>query len=45
LVSVDPQAWAIVHGRLFLNYSVDVRVKWNADRERYIRDADARFPK
>jgi YHS domain-containing protein len=44
-VSIDPQAWAIVNGRLFLNYSLDVRVKWNADRERYIREADAHFPK
>lgn len=44
LASIDPNAWAIVHGRLYLNYSLDVRTKWNADQARYIREADTRWP-
>lgn len=44
LASIDPNAWAIVDGRLYLNYSPDIRSQWNADRARYIRDADARWP-
>jgi YHS domain-containing protein len=44
LASIDPNAWAIVDGHLYLNYSLEVRTKWNADRERYIRDANAHWP-
>ena len=42
--SIDPEAWSIVSGRLFLNYSLAIRRQWNEDRDRYIRDADARWP-
>jgi hypothetical protein len=41
---IDPEAWSIVNGRLFLNYSLAIRRQWNDDRDRYIRDADARWP-
>jgi YHS domain-containing protein len=44
LVTIDPQAWSIVRDRLYLNYSLAIRDQWNADRERFIRLADARFP-
>jgi YHS domain-containing protein len=43
LVKIDPEAWSIVNGRLFLNYSLAVREKWNADQARFIHDADAYF--
>ena len=38
----SPSAWSIAGGRLYLNYSLDIRTRWLADRDRYIRDADAR---
>jgi hypothetical protein len=41
---IDPEAWSIVGGRLFLNYSLAIRQQWSGDRDRYIRDADARWP-
>jgi YHS domain-containing protein len=44
LVRVDPEAWFVEGGRLFLNYSQDIRRTWLADRARFIRDADARWP-
>jgi YHS domain-containing protein len=43
LVKIDPEAWSIVNGRLFLNYSLEVRDKWKVDQARFIRDADAYF--
>jgi YHS domain-containing protein len=45
LVNIDPQAWSIVRDRLYLNYSLAVRDQWNADRDRYIRLADAYWAK
>lgn len=44
LVRIDPEAWSIEGGRLYLNYSLDIRRTWLADRARFIRDADARWP-
>ena len=29
--SVDPKAWSIVNGKLYLNYSLSVREQWNED--------------
>lgn len=44
LVRVDPEAWRIVDGRLYLNYSREIQAQWEADRARYIREADERWP-
>lgn len=44
LVHVDPQAWHVEGGRLFLNYSLDIRRQWLADRAHFIEQADARWP-
>lgn len=44
LVKIDPQAWSIVRDRLYLNYSLAIRDQWNADRDRFIRLADAHWP-
>jgi hypothetical protein len=44
LARIDPQAWSIEGGRLFLNYSLDIRRQWLADRERFIRQADTNWP-
>jgi YHS domain-containing protein len=42
--SIDPQAWSVVDGRLYLNYSVKVRATWEKDSPGYIRKADANWP-
>lgn len=42
--STDPQAWAIVDGTLYLNYSLDVRERWKQDIPGYIEKADANWP-
>ena len=42
--SIDPAAWSIVEGRLFLNYSLGVRERWRQDVPGYIRKADANWP-
>lgn len=39
-VSTDPEAFAIVDGKLYLNYSKPVQATWNLDRAGYIRKAD-----
>jgi YHS domain-containing protein len=44
-VSIDPQAWSIVEGKLYLNYSRSVREDWNKDIPGYLRKADANWPR
>jgi len=44
-VSVDPAAWSVVDGKLYLNYSKSVRENWNKDVPGYLRKADANWPK
>jgi len=41
----DPEAWSIVDGRLFLNYSLEVRAKWEQDSRGNIVKADGNWPK
>jgi hypothetical protein len=43
-VSSDPQAWSIVGGKLYLNYSLSVQKQWEAARDESIRKADAQWP-
>jgi hypothetical protein len=43
--SVDPQnAWAIVDGKLYLNYSVAIKERWEKDIPGNIQSADANWP-
>lgn len=42
---IDPDAWAIVDGKLYLNYSAAIQKKWEKDRAAYIIAADAHWPK
>lgn len=42
--ATDPNAWTIVDGKLYLNYSRSVRALWSARRARRISDADANWP-
>lgn len=43
-VAIDPAAWSIVDGKLYLNYSLSVRDDWKKDIPGYIRKADANWP-
>jgi YHS domain-containing protein len=42
--SADPQAWRIVDGKLYLNYSLDVQKTWEQDVPGNISKADANWP-
>jgi hypothetical protein len=42
--NIDPQAWTIVDGKLYLNYSVRVQRTWEEDVPGNIRRADANWP-
>lgn len=44
LVKVDPEAWSIVNGRLYLNYDLSVRKTWVARPQTYIARADTNWP-
>jgi YHS domain-containing protein len=41
---IDPSAWSIVDGRLYLNYSLSFRERWKKDIPGYIRKGDANWP-
>jgi len=43
--SADPQAWRIVDGKLYLNYSLDVQKTWEQDIPGNIKKADGNWPK
>jgi YHS domain-containing protein len=43
-VKIDPQAWSVVDGKLYLNYSLAVREDWKKDVPGYVRKADANWP-
>ena len=44
-VSTVPEAWSVVQGKLYLNYSRGVQGDWLKDPAGYIRKADANWPK
>ncbi len=37
--SIKPELWAIVDGKLYLNYSNSVQKRWDGDREGFIKAA------
>ena len=43
--STDPEAWKIVDGKLYLNYSKDVQATWERDVPGNISKADGNWPK
>jgi YHS domain-containing protein len=45
IVDIDPEAWTVFEGRLYLNVSRDVRRLWEKDKEEYIKKADANWPR
>ena len=40
----DPKVYAIVDGRLFLNYNAEVQEGWNKDQAGFIKTADKKWP-
>jgi len=42
--SIDPEAWSIVDGRLYLNYSHSVKQRWGENTSGYIRKANDNWP-
>jgi len=41
---IEPDAWTIVDGKLYLNYNQSVRSRWASDIPGYIRKADSQWP-
>jgi hypothetical protein len=44
-VDIDPAAFSVVDGKLYLNYSRRVQATWNQDRAGYIEKARRNWPK
>ncbi|RMF05747.1 MAG: YHS domain-containing protein, partial [Alphaproteobacteria bacterium] len=42
---IDPQAWSIVAGKLYLNYSLGVRERWAQDKAGNIAKGEANWPR
>ena len=42
--ATDPEAFSVVDGKLYLNYSRDVRKQWSADIPGYVAKADRNWP-
>ena len=43
--SIDPQVWAIVDDKLYLNYSKGVQKRWEGDIPGHIAEANTNWPK
>ena len=43
--STDPEAWSIVNGKLYLNYSKSVQAQWSQDIPGNIASGDRNWPK
>lgn len=41
---IDPEAWTLVDGKLYLNYNKDIREKWRADQKNLIEKANRNWP-
>lgn len=41
----DPTQYAVVDGRLFLNFNAEVKAMWDADRAGFIAAADRNWPR
>jgi YHS domain-containing protein len=44
LFNIQPEAWTIVDGRLYLNKNLEVRDLWRKDIPGYIKKADMNWP-
>ncbi len=41
---IDPKAWNIVDGKLYLNYNQDIQNKWSINKPKNIAAADKNWP-
>ena len=41
---IEPDAWTVVDGKLYLNYNQSVRRQWSSDIPGFIRKAEANWP-
>jgi len=41
---IDPEAWKIVAGKLYLNYNLEVQANWEQEMAENIRKADGHGP-
>jgi len=41
---IDPEAWTIVEGKLYLNYSKVVKKTWSEAIPKYVEDANRNWP-
>ena len=44
LVKIEPDAWAIRDGRLYLNYDQSIQKSWSEKPAEYIAEADMKWP-
>jgi YHS domain-containing protein len=42
---IDPEAWTVIDGHLYLNYNMGVRSTFSKDTGKYIGEADKNWPK
>lgn len=42
---IEPDAWSIVEGKLYLNYDKSVKATWDKDQSGYIKSADMNYQK
>ncbi|MDW6004755.1 YHS domain-containing (seleno)protein [Vibrio mangrovi] len=40
----DPELWAVVNDKLYLNYNKEVKRRWDNDRENLIKEGDKNWP-
>ena len=41
---IEPDAWTVVDGKLYLNYNQSVRSRWSSDIPGFVTKADANWP-
>lgn len=44
IAPIDPDAWSVRDGKLYLNYSLPVRIRWSLDKDGYIAAANTNWP-
>lgn len=44
LASTDPEAFTVLNGKLYLNFSQDIRRRWQPRATEFIKTADANWP-
>jgi hypothetical protein len=43
-VNIDPEAWAVIDGKLYLNYSKGVKKTWSEAIPKHIEEANRNWP-